>query len=501
MTQPQRLEACVRWLSAELVASGGNGTVPQERVEASLRDLKARGVLRDDGEFYRPLLRELLRRRSGVLRDDRDSQLILLRLAVDDVEWPENAERRDAGGQAQIYIQSRGERTLAYRACSLDSDESRRRFARTCAALKTLRDRRTKLPGDDHLPRVMEAGFRSDDIAEGVIVYEWVEGESFEHLWPQLPPQGRAHIVRQIAKAVMALHARDVIHCDIAPRNIIVNSRLEATLIDFGLARRTDHSTVTRLAPDLFKAPEQWSEHPSADKASDIYALAMLLRGPNNQIDSLSPQFRKLVTSMSSHNAADRPSVVDVVRELDGLVDFEPLLHQLRSKVEDVVNDAPEWLWEDLLHFAGSATLVHGDYLFWDEQRAMEVSFLLNNLFVRIVAEKVGTMASALAACGEGEEVSLAAVRGKIRSSGEKSLRAWEGIEVKAVGLMRNAWSHPKDRRSCINDAMRELKSTETRFKSDIQAAVSKVAGMLDGLASIESGAIGRFIEFYTKRK
>jgi hypothetical protein len=72
------------------------------------------------------------------------------------------------------------------------------------------------------------------------------------------------------------------------------------------------------------------------------------------------------VSKNSSVRGAVSPRRIgDVVQQLDDLVDFEPMLHQLRSQIEDVVNDAPEWLWEDLLHFSGAATLVHGRYLPW----------------------------------------------------------------------------------------------------------------------------------------
>jgi tRNA A-37 threonylcarbamoyl transferase component Bud32 len=502
LPQPQRLEDCVQWLSGELAASGASGSIPAERVEGSLRDLKARGVLRDDGEFYRPLLRELLRRRPRVLREDRDSQMALLRLAVDDVEWPEQAEPRGEGGEAKVFIQARGDRTFAYRACKLDSDESRRRFARTCAAIRTLRDRRTKLPGDDHLPRVVQAGFRRDDSSEGIIVYEWIEGESFELLWPSLPAQGRAHVVRQVAMAVSALHARDVIHCDVAPRNIIINSRLEATLIDFGLARRADQGTHTRLGKDAFKAPEQCEDPPSVDKASDVYALAILLRGPNANPDFESSGLSDLVAKMSRTKVEDRPQINDVVKTLDDLVEFEPGVHQLKKKVEDVVTDAPEWLWEDLLQSAGAATLVLGGYLQWDLQRAMDVSFLLHNLFVRTVSERRGSTASKLASLVEGEELSLASARTKVRANGDSTLREWECSEVKAVGLMRIALAHPTDRKARITDATYALASREATFVVDIQRAIKKVASMLDTLAETGEGrAISRFVSFFMQDK
>lgn len=127
----------------------------------------------------------------------------------------------------------------------------------------------------------------------------------------------------------------------------------------------------------------------------------------------------------------------------------------------------------------------------------MEVSFLLNNLFVRIVAEQRGSDASALASYSRFDELSLASVRSKLSEDRTGLLRMWGCKEVKAVGLLRIAWAHPMDRDARVSDAIRELNSSESNFLGEIRRAVVKIAEMLDRLA-VSGNAIRRFVEFYT---
>ena len=439
-----------------------------------------------------------------MLRNDREAQLALLRLAVDDVEWPEQAQARGEGAEAKVFVQTRDERSLAYRLCRLENDEMRRRFARTCAAIRTLRDRRTRLSGDECLPRVLEAGFRRDNHAEGVIVYEWIEGETLETLWSQLPPSALGHVVLKVATAVGALHAREVIHCDIAPRNIIIDGELNAVLIDFGLARQTDQAIHTRLGQDPFKAPEQCGDPPRADKASDVFALAALLRGPRQRLPEELSALAELVDRMSRARMEERPLITEVVETLEKAIDFAPQLYQARSEVQDIVNDAPKWLWEDLLQFMPQAALGARGYVPWAMPRAMEASSALNNLFVRIVSERRGTIAAKLAEYqgknkyGKEEDLSLAAIRRKIDED-DGLLQPWMGNDVKIAGLLRIAWNHPKDREQTIARALRELDVTSKgEFLAQVPDVLLRVAGLLDGLLDApETKTITRFMRLF----
>ncbi len=497
LAQIERLDRCVSWLNDELRAAGGSGEVPRERADTALKDLKARGVLRDDGEFHRPLLGKLLSSRSTLLRDDTSGQLALLRLAVDVVEWPEDAASRAEGAQAKVFLAEQGGRSRAFRTSALQTDEDRRRFARTCAALRTLRDRRTRREGDEHLPKLSQAGFRADDSRQGVVVYDWVEGQPLEEVWATLAPDARVHVATQVARATSALHSRGVLHCDIAPRNVIVNGRLEAVLIDFGLARHVQDETRTRLGNDRFKAPEQCAAKPMSAEASDIYAIGQILLGPTPDEPFLDTRLLDLARRMVVPDPAKRPDIADV-NEVLSEVQFDQRLHTLTRAVEEVVSDAPEFLWEDLLAYATTAALVHGRLLQWDLQRCLEVSDLLNKLFARVVDDPRTPDAVALAALPHTGDLSLAAVGHKLRTAETPLPPVWDSNEVRAVGILRIGWAHATAREAKVVAARQCLGTSQQRQVEVFRSAVERVAEAIDSAAAA-NGAVTRFITLLTR--
>ncbi len=66
-------------------------------------------------------------------------------------------------------------------------------------------------------------GYTTDDKGEDHIVLEWVDKEELEHLLPRLTLQDRMTILTAVAKAIAHLHDNDIVHNDIALRNILVH--------------------------------------------------------------------------------------------------------------------------------------------------------------------------------------------------------------------------------------------------------------------------------------
>jgi serine/threonine-protein kinase len=87
-------------------------------------------------------------------------------------------------------------------------------------------------------------------------------------------------MARQISAALVAAHAKEIIHCDVKPENILLCGKDPATavykLTDFGIAthRKTDSQQVSAGSP-LYMAPEQFYDKP--EPASDMYSLGVLL--------------------------------------------------------------------------------------------------------------------------------------------------------------------------------------------------------------------------------
>ncbi len=159
----------------------------------------------------------------------------------------------------------------------------RREYAQDPDVVRRFVQERHVLSGIRH-PNIVEV---HDLVIEGdtlAIVMDHVEGSTLRALLDAegtLPPAQVADIGRQLASALVAVHARDVIHRDLKPDNVLLDADTDPAtprLSDFGIAeiiseRVEDASFVGTPA---YLAPEVAEGHaPTA--ASDLYSLGIVL--------------------------------------------------------------------------------------------------------------------------------------------------------------------------------------------------------------------------------
>ena len=117
------------------------------------------------------------------------------------------------------------------------------------------------------------------------IVMEFVDGMTLSQRMaagPLTEPQA-IHYGRQIAAALAYAHARNVVHCDIKPSNVMISADGVPKVLDFGIARRdshtaTDATTSTNLIQGTppYMAPEVLlGSEPS--QQSDVFGLGVVL--------------------------------------------------------------------------------------------------------------------------------------------------------------------------------------------------------------------------------
>lgn len=118
----------------------------------------------------------------------------------------------------------------------------------------------------------------------GIIVTQLVDGLNIDQLVAQRPPslEQAVWIAMQTCDALAAIHAMQVVHREVKPRNIIVSGPgMHVTLLDSGIARHenpeVDAFTKTGVfVGDLaYAAPEM--AQGIADQRSDIYGVAAVL--------------------------------------------------------------------------------------------------------------------------------------------------------------------------------------------------------------------------------
>ncbi len=88
-----------------------------------------------------------------------------------------------------------------------------------------------------------------------------------------------AHILKRVAEALDAAHAKSIIHRDIKPSNILFDSTGESFLSDFGIATSqaiTDDDGEWLVGTPAYMSPEQ-AQGKKVDGRSDVYALGVTL--------------------------------------------------------------------------------------------------------------------------------------------------------------------------------------------------------------------------------
>ncbi|MGA4800220.1 serine/threonine-protein kinase [Streptomyces lavendulocolor] len=188
------------------------------------------------------------------------------------------------GGMAVVYRARdlRLDRAVALKLLAPElarNDTFRRRFAhesRVAAAID-----------HPHIVPVFEAGE-----TEGVlyIAMRYVAGQDLRALLDRegpLPPEQAGRIASQVASALDAAHAHDLVHRDVKPGNILVAPGTDSEhpehvyLTDFGLTKKslslTGFTSVGQFVGTLdYVAPEQISGRP-VDGRCDVYSLGCVV--------------------------------------------------------------------------------------------------------------------------------------------------------------------------------------------------------------------------------
>ncbi|MFZ0043560.1 MAG: protein kinase [Solirubrobacteraceae bacterium] len=121
---------------------------------------------------------------------------------------------------------------------------------------------------------------KTEDDDDVVIVMEYVQGQTLADVIQSrgpLPAEQALPILKGVAAALDAIHARGIVHRDVKPANVLLGIEGAVKLADLGIADVADRTRITTSGAVLgtfsYMAPEQL-EGASPKPAMDIYALA-----------------------------------------------------------------------------------------------------------------------------------------------------------------------------------------------------------------------------------
>jgi len=156
---------------------------------------------------------------------------------------------------------------------------------------------------------------------------DYVKGRTLAQIIQQQGPtsvQAALRVLRPLAAALDYAHGRGVIHRDIKPSNVIVGDAGDVTLTDFGIARATAASRLTRtgmvIGTPEYMAPEQASGGdvgpPSDQYALGVIAYEMLAGRAPFEAESTATLLYKIVNEAPPSLAEARPDLPGTVESV-----------------------------------------------------------------------------------------------------------------------------------------------------------------------------------------
>jgi eukaryotic-like serine/threonine-protein kinase len=182
-----------------------------------------------------------------------------------------------SGGMSTVYLASDEtlDRSVAvkvmHREMSEQEDQLQRFRQEACAVAKLTHP---------NVVSVIDAG---EDGGHPYIVFEYVKGETLKQRIARvgaLDTQEAIAYAIEVARGLSVAHARNMVHRDIKPQNVLIDEEGRAKLTDFGISRQLEQAGVTATGRVLgttdYVAPEQ-AMGKGVDPRSDIYSLGVVL--------------------------------------------------------------------------------------------------------------------------------------------------------------------------------------------------------------------------------
>ncbi len=186
-------------------------------------------------------------------------------------------DKLGAGGMGVVYkaLDLKLERTVALKFLPTDvavSDRDKQSLLREARAASAL----------DHPNIGVIHGIEESEDHQLFIVMGYYEGETLAQKLKcsVIPVRESLDLAIQIARGLSAAHARNLVHRDVKPSNIIITNDKLVKIVDFGLARFVATASATQSISSTgtlpYMAPEQILGE-AIDQRCDIWALGVIL--------------------------------------------------------------------------------------------------------------------------------------------------------------------------------------------------------------------------------
>lgn len=115
------------------------------------------------------------------------------------------------------------------------------------------------------------------------VIMDFVEGQDLAQIMKTrtFDIEEAISVFDQILSGIESIHSQKLIHRDLKPANIYMLADGNIKILDFGLSKLIDYTSITntgdQLGTPLYMSPEQISDSKNIDYRSDYYALGVIL--------------------------------------------------------------------------------------------------------------------------------------------------------------------------------------------------------------------------------
>lgn len=181
-----------------------------------------------------------------------------------------------AGGMAQVYLAVHKDIPNLKVVLKILGDP------RLAERFRQEADKLALLDGHQNVCAIKHFFNHGDDF---VIAMEHIEGVTLDDMIKnsgQLPVADSLQIIRDVLDTLHFAHQKDIFHRDIKPGNIMIDSRGQVKIIDFGIAKSKTDPNLTiagsSCGTPAYMSPEQFNPTEDIDYAKvDIYAVGTTL--------------------------------------------------------------------------------------------------------------------------------------------------------------------------------------------------------------------------------
>lgn len=184
--------------------------------------------------------------------------------------------RLGEGGMAEVFL---GHDLLLNRPVAIKKLHGR--YAAD-APFRVRFEREAERAGSLSHPNIIEIYDVGEEDGRPYIVMEYVAGDTLKNIIRQegpFDPDDVAALLEQVAPALDYAHERGIVHRDVKPQNIMVDTNGLAKVVDFGIAKGVGDASLTDLGTALgtahYVSPEQASGL-MATPATDIYSMGVV---------------------------------------------------------------------------------------------------------------------------------------------------------------------------------------------------------------------------------